>query len=350
LEQALLTGIQRVAKESIFSQLNNVKVYTVLKERYASYFGFRAEETDELLRYYDLVLNEDVKKQYDGYLIGGIEIYNPWSVLNYAEQGQLENYWINTSTNGLIYRCLQEADSSFRKQFERLLSEESELVPVKLDTSFIELQSNTALWGLMVNSGYLTIVKDWSGDFMDVRIPNGEVRSEFRRMTLELADISDDRVQLMLDCLVEGEVEEFFEAYQGIVLAYTSYYDATQKENSYHMFFLGMCLSLQGRYEIDSNIEHDVTKERIAARSVPLEYVENRTPYRSDIRMKSRSPQRGHIIIEFKEGENLEKLKDVALDQIEEKQYYTGMTGDILCVGIAHDKKRCEMAYKKIVV
>jgi hypothetical protein len=110
LHQAMLTGIQRVVKESIFSQLNNVTVYTVVDELYSDYFGLNEGETKELLEYYDLKLDECVKQKYDGYLFCNNEIYNPWSILNYAKKKCLENYWINTSTNYLVRKSIAEAD------------------------------------------------------------------------------------------------------------------------------------------------------------------------------------------------------------------------------------------------
>jgi len=180
LDLALLTGIQRVAKESIFSKLNNIMVYTVLDHKYASYFGLTGEETQTLLQYYGLELNEQVRAKYDGYLFGGIEIYNPWSILYYADKKELDNYWINTSTNSLIRESLREADSHFHKQFEQLLIDGEAKVGVMLETSFMELANRYTLWGLFINSGYLTVTDKHSQQMMTVQIPNNEVKSEFQ--------------------------------------------------------------------------------------------------------------------------------------------------------------------------
>lgn len=120
LSQALLTGIQRVAKESIFSQLNNPKVYTVMSRQYAPYFGLTVAETDKILNDYGLKLTEDVRRMYDGYQFAGIEMYNPWSVLNYVDNAFLDNYWAYTSSNYLIRQALTKASASFWRDFDIL--------------------------------------------------------------------------------------------------------------------------------------------------------------------------------------------------------------------------------------
>jgi hypothetical protein len=326
LEQALLTGIQRVAKESIFSRLNNVMVYTMQKNRYASYFGFTEQDTIALLQYYGMELNEAVKRQYDGYLVGDMGIYNPWSILNYAMDGHLQNYWVNTSTNGLIHRSLDTAGEGFRRGYEKLLQHGIAQVGITLDTSFMELENESTLWGLLVNSGYLTIVSMEYDQVATVRIPNGEVRSEFIKIVAHQAHMNPSDLTLMFQALTACDMDEFLNIYREIIVTQSSYFDSVQQENTYHMLFLGMCLSLQGMYEIESNIEHG--------------------DGRSDIRMKSLSDKRPHIIIEFKHGEELTKLKDEALRQIEDNRYYAGLQGKVLCVGIAHYKKRCEVASK----
>ena len=124
LGQALLTGVQRVAKESIFSQFNNPQVYTVVREEYASYFGLTKEECARLLTDCGRVLDEEVRKQYDGYMVGGVELYNPWSILNYAKTGFLDNYWVNTSANFLVRQALKNAGRSFWNTFDRLAARE----------------------------------------------------------------------------------------------------------------------------------------------------------------------------------------------------------------------------------
>lgn len=182
LGQALLTGVQRVAKESIFSQFNNARVYTVLHKQYASYFGLSPAETETLLTGYGLSLDGNVRKKYDGYRFGGLEMYNPWSILNYADTGCLDSYWIHTSSNYLIKQALKEADRKFWEDFDRLISGQEVPVWLTLETAYVERDSNYSLWGLLVNSGYLTALERIDANTVVVKIPNDEVMAEFQQM------------------------------------------------------------------------------------------------------------------------------------------------------------------------
>ncbi|PJJ29192.1 AAA family ATPase [Lacrimispora celerecrescens] len=328
LGQALITGVQRVAKESIFSQFNNARVYTVMHKQYASYFGLTAPETEKLLTDYDLVLDENVQIKYYGYRFGGIEIYNPWSVLNYADIGSLDNYWINTSSNFLVKQALRTADKRFWDDFDKLASGKEISVWLTLETSYIERDSNYSLWGLLVNSGYLTALKRIDSNTAVVKIPNDEVMSEFQVLIAEISGVDGLDLQQMLSCLINKDMKRFFELYQDIVISCTSYMDA--KENAYHMLFLGMCIALRGAYKVTSNIEAGYG--------------------RSDITLEALMNARSHVIIEFKQGEDLERLKEEALEQIIENQYYTGLKGEVICIGLAHDKKRCSMVHKTLQI
>ena len=326
LHQALLTGIQRIAKESVFSQLNNIKVYTVLDKRYSEYFGLTHDETQELLMCYGLALDDDVKRKYDGYVFGETEMYNPWSLLYYAETSVLKNYWINTSSNYLIHESIRGADSLFREDFEKLISEGKARVVANLEVSFTELGHRYTLWGLLINTGYLTVDGHADGFYYDVRIPNGEVRSEFAWILADQGNFRGEVLHDMFRRLMDRDMEGFMMIYSDLVISCTSYYDA--KENAYHMLFLGMCITLIDLYKITSNIESGHG--------------------RSDITMESLSVDRLHIIIEFKQGEDIEGLKDEALRQILDNRYYSGLSGEVLCIGLAHDKKRCAIAHETV--
>lgn len=328
LYQALLTGVQRVAKESIFSQFNNVRVYTVLHKQYASYFGFTASEAEKLLTDYDLLLNSDVQKKYDGYCFGGVEMYNPWSILNYADMGSLDNYWINTSSNYLIRKTLKMADRRFWEDFDKLVTGSEIAVWLTLETSYMERDSNYSLWGLLVNSGYLTALQRIDANTALIKIPNDEVMSEFQVLIAEISGVDGLDLQQMFSCLLDRNMARFLSLYQDIVLSCTSYMDA--KENAYHMLFLGMCITLRGAYKVTSNLEAGYG--------------------RSDITLQALSPKNLNVIVEFKQGEDMEKLKEEALQQIIDNQYYTGLTGEVLCIGLAHDKKRCSMAHSIIKI
>ena len=326
LEQALLTGVQRVVKESIFSQFNNLKVYTVLNRQYASCFGLTQEETRTLLEAYGLELSEAVRKKYDGYRVGGVEVYNPWSILNYADNGFLDNYWVNTSANLLIRKGLEKATRDFWKDFDILVTGEATGVWLTLDTSYAERENDASLWGLLVNAGYLTVEERIHADSAVVRIPNEEVLSEFRNVVSEISGISGQNLDRMFDCLMKKDMDRFFALYEDMVISCTSYMDA--KENAYHMLFLGMCMSLRGVYKVTSNIEAGYG--------------------RSDITLQSELTGYPSIIVEFKQGKDLERLKEEALEQILTNRYHTGLSGEVICVGLAHDGKRCGMVYKTI--
>lgn len=326
LGQALLTGVQRVAKESIFSQFNNPQVYTVMDKEYAPYFGLNEGETKELLEYYGLELKEDVRRMYDGYRIGGIDMYNPWSIINYAKRVVLDNYWIKTSANFLVKRGIRNADVNFWDKFETLILDQPVAVWITLDTSFAERESLYSLWGLLVNAGYLTVIERVDAQTAVIKIPNGEVMSEFQLLLAEISGVDGLDLKQMFSCLLNRDMDGFFRLYEKIVISSTSYMDA--KENAYHMLFLGMCIALRGTYKVISNIE---------------------TGYgRSDITLESLYAGYPSIIVEFKQGEDIDRLKEEALQQILDNQYYAGLTGEVICVGLAHDKKRCKMAYKTL--
>lgn len=324
LGQAVMTGIQRVAKESIFSQLNNPKIYTVMTERYSSYFGLTEAETETLLEYYGRKLDPQVKSMYDGYCFAGQEVYNPWSILNYADSGYLENYWVNTSSNYLIRQALKSASRSFWVDFDKLAAGTETTVWLNLDTSYTERESNYSLWGLLVNAGYVTVVKRIDANSAKVRIPNEEVMSEFLVLVSEIAGIESQGLRELFYALTHKDFKKFMDVYQNLVLTSTSFMDA--KENAYHMLFLGMCMTLRGSYQVSSNLESGTG--------------------RSDITLRSLKTSLPHVIIEFKQGVNVEELKEQALQQIMDQRYYAGLDGEVLCIGIAHDKKRCSAAYK----
>lgn len=178
-----------MAKESIFSQFNNARVYTVLHKQYAQYFGLNPAETDMLLTDYGLSLDEDVQKKYDGYRFDGLEMYNPWSVLNYADTGCLDSYWIHTSSNYLVKQALKEADRKFWEDFDQLITGREVAVWLTLETAYVERDSNYSLWGLLVNSGYLTAVKRVDANTVVVKVPNDEVMAEFQMLIAEISGI-----------------------------------------------------------------------------------------------------------------------------------------------------------------
>lgn len=327
--RALMTGIQRIAKESIFSKFNNPAVYTVLDKPYHTCFGFTEEETRTLLAEAGLELDEETREMYDGYRFSECSIYNPSSVMGYAQNQIRKTYWLNTSSNKLIQEAIAAARNSevFRLKYEKLLEKGSAQVSAILDTSYQELKKPSTLWGLLINAGYLTVTESDTSSRMTVQIPNKEVRREFLNMIAEELELENDMLEQLFDALVQHQMDLFLERYQEIILTSTSYYDG--KENAYHMFFLGMCMSLTGKYKVTSNLESGLGRHDIVLNPVK----DGLNP----------------IVIEFKQISADEKKAELyqkaceAVKQIKDKKYYAGLKGNILFIGIAHQGKRCAM-------
>ena len=334
LKYAMLTGIQRVAKENIFSDLNNLVVCDVTDQRYASYFGFTNNETQELLEYYGLELNDEVKKMYDGYHIGNQDIYNPWSLLNYADTQKLISFWVNTSANSMIKNALKQADYTFKNQYDKLIKESKLDTYVSMQTSFFEEANNSTLWGLFVNAGYLTVTKEINllkGKYR-IEIPNEEVKQEFIKLTEYQLGLSSGTLDTVTESLVNEDQETFLENYQEILMI-PSFHDL-EKENSYHMMMLGMCLCLNKDYEIISN--RKVGKGR------------------DDLILKAKDEKRTSFVLEFKYlkedkkalEEALDELSNKALQQIEENKYDYGLKGKVIYIGLAHHGKNVSVKWE----
>ena len=334
LQYAMLTGIQRVAKENIFSGLNNLKVRTVRDKQYASYFGFTNEEVQDLLSYYDIPFSEEVKKMYNGYRIGGIEIYNPWSMMNYTKRQELVSYWVNTSENIMIKEAMKQSDISFQREYEQLLQYGSLTTMVRLETSFYEMSSTSSLWGLFVNAGYVTIqeiVSDRNKMYTLV-IPNEEVQDEFQSLTSSYLQVEDSELMKLYEALRSKNEEVFTRVYQQLLLSIPSYHDLTS-ENSYHMFFVGLCTWFTKEYEIISNQE--------------------KGKGRCDIILKPKDSKLSTYVIEMKYTKEACDLKELAMEavkQIQEKQYDIGLGNDVVYIGMAHYHKDVEIVWEKEAV
>ena len=332
LQYALLTGIQRVAKENIFSDLNNLVVCTVKDHTYDKYFGFNEQETKELLEYYDLKLNEDVKQMYDGYHIGNQEIYNPWSIINYADSHELQPYWVNTSSKKMIKKAMIKKDQAFNQGYEKLVTKGYLQTLVHLDTSFFESRTTSSLWGLFVNAGYLTIAKTISlrDRIYIIKIPNQEVQEEFMNLTAYYLDVSDTLLADLFYALKITNQNLFITTYQRIIKSLPSYYDL-KDENSYHMMMLGMCAWLSNEYEIISNKE--IGKGRC------------------DIILKAKGDFTSYIF-EFKytknNYDNLDVLANKAIKQIEKRNYNLNLKGKVIYVGLAHLQKEVVIKWKEL--
>ena len=318
LQHAMLTGIQRVAKENIFSDLNNLVVCTVKDREYAQYFGFTEEETKTMLEYYGLELNEEVKAMYNGYRFGDEEIYNPWSVLNYASRRALEPYWVNTSSNKMIRKAMEGRDLTFARGYEKLIETGRLETLVRMETSFFEVSSTDSLWGLFVNAGYLTIervISAFHGRYV-LRIPDQEVQQEFQDLTASYLNVSESYLS---------------DNYCDMLLTLPSYHDL-KDENSYHVLFLGMCAWLSNEYDIISNREEGKG--------------------RCDIILKAKKEGLASYVLEFKylkeaDTERLEESAKEAVLQIKEKHYDAELPGRAILIGLAHAGKEVSIEWQE---
>lgn len=335
LKYAFITGIQRVAKENIFSDLNNLVVCDVTDQRYASYFGFGSNETKKLLEYYGLQLNNEVKEMYDGYHIGNHDIYNPWSLLNYVDTKELTSYWVNTSANTMIKDGIKKSNHDFKEQYKELIEDGYLDTEVNLQTSFYEVESTPTLWGLFVNAGYLTVdqVIDLMDGYYRIRIPNEEVKKEFKNITDYYLSLGDGQLNRLMRYLRYEQADKFIKEYKDILMI-PSYHDL-EKENSYHMMMLGMCLCLDKDYEIISNRE--VGKGR------------------DDLILKAKDEKKTSFVLEFKylkeDKKDLEKaldeLSNKAIQQIKENKYDYGLKGKVIYIGLAHHGKDVSIKWEE---
>lgn len=323
LAKAILTGIQRIAKENIFSGLNNLIVCTVQDQEYDDCFGFTEEEVKELLSYCNMSFSDELKKMYDGYCFGETEVYNPWSVSCYAARGKLESYWVNTSENSILREALESQGSSFRKEYETLIKDGMVEVPVDFSIAYYERMDEATLWGLLVNAGIVTVDEVIDEDYYRLCVPNLEVWKVFKELTACHLRVDERQMEKMLNSLKREDIERFTEEYQRILLELPSYHDL-KDENSYHMMMLGMCTFLRRDYEVRSNRESG--------------------DGRSDICLFTKNNRYPNIILEFKytkdEKEDLDCLALQAVEQIKEKRYDAGMKGNVRYIGLAHCGKK----------
>ena len=330
LERAMLTGIQRVAKENIFSGLNNLTVLTVNDSEYEDCFGFTEEEVRKLLDDFDLEFTDEVKETYDGYRFGNKDIYNPWSVTNYAVRKRLAPYWVNTAENSILKDALRERGTTFEKEYNKLIETGEITTVVSLTTAYYEHQSDASLWGLMVNAGMLTVKEIMGDDYYTLRIPNQEVWSAFRELTAFSLQIDEGDMQKLFMELIRGNIDEFAERYQNILLTLPSYHDL-KCENSYHMMVLGMCAFLQKNYIIESNRENGNG--------------------RADLLMRAKRSGYPNMILEFKytkdKKEDLDKLAASAVEQMKDKKYDANLDTPVYYIGLSHCGKQAAVYYQK---
>ena len=308
LKKAVLTGIMRISKENIFSGLNNVKVNSILEEDFAEYFGITEKEVEESLIEYGLEERlPEVQKWYNGYIFGGVRVYNPFSITNFLDRKKIMPYWVNTSSNTLINKVLKEASSSIFEELSKLFQRETINKTIDVYSNFNELKNTEQIWYLLTNAGYLTPVEEIDFGKYSIRIPNEEVHYFFERDFIRNFLGSVDNFDRTLSYLLEGDFDNFTYELENIMLNSVSCFDfnSNSKESHYHVFILGMLLGLRRRYYIHSNRE--------GGRG------------RYDLVVEPMDKSKNGLVIEFKvakEKEDLEKASEEALAQIEEKRYY----------------------------
>ena len=344
LKLAVLTGCLRISKESIFTGLNNLKVLTIADERFDEYFGFTDKEVKGLLEYYDVMDHYDaIKKWYDGYQFGNVEVYCPWDVLNHCDRirsdpyVQPENYWINTSSNDAVRRFIEKsANAATKREIERLLAGESITKEIRQELTYAEVyQTIDNIWSLLFTTGYLTQRGRAEGRKMRLAIPNLEIRDIFETQIMEFfqENVREDGEMLnrFCDALQNEDTESVEKIFMEYLRKTISIRDTAvrtdMKENFYHGILLGI-LGVKNRWSISSN------------REMGEGY--------ADILAEPDSGDMGIIIeVKYAHDGNLDRACKEALKQIEYTKYEDDLEDDgvekVLKYGIACYKKRCRV-------
>lgn len=324
LDRAVMTGITRVSKESIFSDLNNLKVVTTTSEEYATAFGFTEAEVFQAM---DEMGCEDkekiqVKAWYDGFIFGKTkDIYNPWSILNYLDTGVITTYWANTSANSLAGKLIREGNKRIKIDFERLMKGEHLFVPIDEQIVYNQLDGNSkAIWSLLLASGYLRVIdyEKYADDDdiiepkYELELTNHEVRLMFHQMIKGWFKATTEDYNDFVEALLQGDLDAMNEYMNRVALNTFSSFDTGNRpsgmepERFYHGFVLGLLVELSGRYVLTSNRESGFG--------------------RYDVMLKPKNRNDAAFILEFKvfnprKDGALEETVKAALAQIRDKQY-----------------------------
>ena len=335
LQMGVLTGIIRVIKAGIFSDLNNLRTYTILSDVYTDSYGLTEEEVEKSLKDYGIEQEiSNVKDWYDGYKFGDSEVYNPWSILNFLDFKELRAYWVDTSGNDLIKDVLKNITKNTIEALERLFNGEGLKQNISGTSDLSKLLSEEELWELMLFSGYLTVEEKIDQKNYVLRLPNKEIKELFRDTFLEKYFGRGSKLLYLMEALTENRIDEYEERLQEILLTSVSYND-TKKGNEafYHGLIMGMGLYLEGEYITKSNIESGLG--------------------RYDFVIEPKNKAKRAYIMEFKSTDNIEKLEEVskeALEQIENKKYDVSLkqngVKDITYMGIAFCGKEIKIEYK----
>ena len=333
LQFGIMTGILRIAKEGIFSGLNNLKVNTIFSEKYSEYYGLTEEEVLKAVKYYDMEYEmQDIRKWYDGYQFGKSEVYNPWSIINFLNERELKAYWIGVSGNSMINDLLSKGDRHIVENLEKLFNEE---IIYKAVRDYTEYKFDSSdIWELFLYSGYLTIAGEKQGEEYPLRLPNKEIQSFFRKIFIEKFIGNYDKFLHIIRNLKDGKIEEFAEGLEEEILSSLSYFDTDRDEKYYKIFLIGIFIILSNDY-------------------IRLSERETGTG-RADLILEPKNKENPAYIFEFKVAEDKKELENYAVEgfyQIKEKQYDVELKNrginEIIYVGLAFHKKKLKMKYEK---
>ena len=336
LQFSVMTGILRIAKEGIFSGLNNLQVYNIFEKNFSEYYGLTEEEVLEGLKYYNLEYEiNDVKDWYDGYQFGNIEVYNPWSIINFLDNGKLKPYWQGTAGNETINELLDRGNKEIFDDLEKLFRKEIVYKKIRDFTEFTD--DINEIWELFLYSGYLTISGEEKDREHPIRIPNREIMEFFEDRFIDRFTGNYQKFSDTIRYLRAGNIEKFGEVLQNEVISSLSYFDTDKDEKYYKVFLIGIFVALMNDYIRLS--------ERESGHG------------RADLILEPKKKENPGYIFEFKVAKSEEELESYAeegFEQIEEKKYDIelinhGVT-EIIYIGLAFYKKKIKMKYKNRII
>ena len=336
LQFSVMTGILRIAKEGIFSGLNNLKVNSIFSEKYSEYYGMTEEEVLEGLKYYNLEYEiNDVRDWYDGYQFGNIEVYNPWSIINFLDNGKLKPYWQGTAGNETINELLDRGNKELFDDLEKLFRREIVYKKIRDFTEFTD--DINEIWELFLYSGYLTISGEEKDREHPIRIPNREIMEFFEDRFIDRFTGNYQKFSDTIRYLRAGNIEKFGEGLQNEVLSSLSYFDTDKDEKYYKVFLIGIFVALMNDYRRLSERESGYG--------------------RADLILEPKKKENPGYIFEFKVAKSEEELESYAeegFEQIEKKKYdieliNRGVT-EIIYIGLAFYKKKLKMKYENHII
>ena len=336
LQFSVMTGILRIAKEGIFSGLNNLQVYNIFEEKFSEYYGLTEEEVLEGLKYYNLEYEiNDVKEWYDGYQFGNKEVYNPWSIINFLKNGKLKPYWQGTAGNETINELLDRGNKELFDDLEKLFRKETVYKKIRDFTEFTA--DINEIWELFLYSGYLTTSGEQKNKEHPLRIPNREIMEFFEDRFIDRFTGNYQKFSDTIRYLRAGNIEKFGEVLQNEVISSLSYFDTDKDEKYYKVFLIGIFVALMNDYVRLS--------ERESGHG------------RADLILKPKKKENPGYIFEFKVAgseEELESYAEEGFEQIEEKKYdieliNRGVT-EITYIGLAFYKKKLKMKYENRII